>query len=93
MEENKPYLRLVSKNDNPIPDKQEPSYSEMAKSIAALYGDEGAIIISRSADGFRIGLHNWGGTDLREALNVAIHHSFNYEEMVNGDKQVLTIIE
>ena len=46
-----------------------------AAAIAANYGDEGAIVITRGEEGIRIGVHNLAGSDLQDALCVAIYHS------------------
>lgn len=45
----------------------------MAASIAAAYGDDGAIVITRGSEGIRIGVHNMNGPALQEALCVAIY--------------------
>jgi hypothetical protein len=46
-----------------------------AASIAANYGDDGAIVITSGKDGIRIGVHNLADSDLQDALCVAIHHA------------------
>ncbi len=46
-----------------------------AASVAANYGDDGAIVITSGKDGIRIGVHNLTASDLQDALCVAIHHA------------------
>jgi hypothetical protein len=44
-------------------------------SIAANYGDEGAVVITKGEEGIRIGVHNLAASDLQDMLCVAIYHS------------------
>ena len=46
----------------------------MAGSIAASYGDKGAVVITVGDDGFRIGVSNLTDRELQDALCVGIHH-------------------
>ena len=46
----------------------------MAASIAANYGDKGAVVITVGDDGFRIGVSNLTDRELHDALCVGIHH-------------------
>lgn len=48
---------------------------DMAASVAAMYGDESAIIVTKGRDGFRIGVSEFSDSDLKEALCVAIYHA------------------
>jgi hypothetical protein len=60
----------------PSPDAVRPMpLKKMAASIAATYGDDGAIIITRGPDGIRVGVHGLDGQELQEALCVAIYHA------------------
>ncbi len=46
-----------------------------ARSIATNYGDKGAIVITVSSDGFRIGVADLTDRELQDALCVAIYHN------------------
>jgi hypothetical protein len=52
----------------------------MARSIASSYGDKGAIVISVSKEGVRIGTEGLTPDELRHALCVAINYSFEFED-------------
>ena len=47
----------------------------MARSIAANYGDKGAVIITCGPEGFRIGVSGLTDRELQDALCVGIHHN------------------
>ncbi len=49
--------------------------TRMAASIAASYGDKGAIIITSGDDGVRIGVHGLDGREIQEALCIVIYHA------------------
>lgn len=51
----------------------------MSRSIAKSYGDKGAIVITMSDDGIRIGTEGLSFGEVREALCVAIHYSYCFE--------------
>lgn len=46
-----------------------------AASIAANYGDKGAIVITSGEEGIRIGVHGLDPRDLQDALCVALYHA------------------
>ena len=48
---------------------------QTAASIAASYGDDGAVVITSGKAGIRIGVHNLGPTELQDILCVAIYHA------------------
>jgi hypothetical protein len=50
-----------------------------ARAIAANHGDKGAIIITVSDDGIRVGTEGLTADELRHALCVAINCSFEFE--------------
>jgi len=52
----------------------------VAESVAAECGDKGAVVITKSDEGFRIGVEGLTPEELREALCTAIHYSFAFEE-------------
>ena len=52
-----------------------------ARAIAANYGDKGAVVITVSDEGVRIGTEGLSPDELRYALCVATHYSFMFEEM------------
>ncbi len=52
----------------------------MARGIAKSYGDKGAIVISMGDEGIRIGTEGLSVDEVREALCVAIHYSYCFEE-------------
>jgi hypothetical protein len=51
-----------------------------ANAVAQNYGDRGAIIVTVGAEGVRIGTDGLTPQELREALTIAIHYSFVFEE-------------
>lgn len=53
---------------------------ELARVVAAECGDKGAVIISFSEEGVRIGVEGLTPHELREALCTAIHYSFAFED-------------
>jgi len=57
----------------------------MSRSIARSYGDKGAIVISMGDDGIRIGTEGLTFGEVREALCVAIHHSYCFEDVCVDD--------
>jgi hypothetical protein len=48
----------------------------MARSIASSYGDKGALILSVSDEGVRIGTEGLTPAELRQVLCLAIHYSY-----------------
>lgn len=48
----------------------------MARSIAAAYGDKGALILTVGDDGVRVGVHGLNAREIQEALCVGIHYNF-----------------
>lgn len=60
----------ISKQITPV------DLERMARSIAANYGDKGAVIITYGDDGFRIGVSGLDSRELQDALCVGIHHNF-----------------
>ena len=50
-----------------------------AAAIARNYGDKGAVVITYSEEGIRIGTENLTPAEVRKALCVAIHYSFVFE--------------
>ena len=46
-----------------------------AGSIAAQYGDRGAIVITSGDEGIRIGVHGLDARELQDALCVAVYHA------------------
>jgi len=51
----------------------------MARSIAANYGDKGAVVVAFGEEGIRIGVENLTPIELRETLCAAIHYSYVFE--------------
>ncbi len=51
-----------------------------AMAIASSYDDKGAIVITVGKEGIRIGTEGLTPDELRQALCVAIHYSFVFEE-------------
>ncbi len=51
-----------------------------ARAVAANYGDRGAVVITVSDEGVRIGTEGLTPDELRHALCVATHYSFLFEE-------------
>ncbi len=47
----------------------------MARSIAASYGDKGAIVLTVSEEGIRIGVQGLTDREVQEALCVGIHYN------------------
>lgn len=50
-----------------------------AASIAANYGDKGALVISYGDEGIRIGTEGLSAEEIRESLCAAIHYSYVFE--------------
>ena len=57
---------------------------QTARAIATNYGDKGAVVITVSSDGVRIGVENLTPAELREALCTAIHYSYVFESETSG---------
>lgn len=57
----------------------------MAGSIAANYGDKGAVVITVGEDGFRIGVSNLTDRELQDAFCVGIHHNLLQVNCDEGD--------
>ncbi len=51
-----------------------------AAAIAKNYGDKGAAIVTFGEEGVRVGVSNLTPDELREALCVAVHYSFVFED-------------
>ncbi|MEE9250833.1 MAG: hypothetical protein V3U93_06870 [Alphaproteobacteria bacterium] len=51
-----------------------------ARALAANYGDKGAVVITVSDDGVRIGTEGLTPDELRHALFVAINYTFVFED-------------
>ncbi len=51
-----------------------------AKAIASSFDDKGAIVISVGEEGVRIGTEGLTPDELRQALCIAMHYSFVFEE-------------
>lgn len=51
-----------------------------AAAIAQSYGDKGAIVISYGPQGIRIGAKGIEPAELREALCLAMHYSYAFED-------------
>lgn len=58
---------------------------KMSRSIARSYGDKGAIVISMGDEGVRIGTEGLSFAEVREALCVAIHHCYCFEDVCAND--------
>lgn len=52
----------------------------LAKTVADECGDKGAIVISFSSEGVRVGVEGLTPEETREALCVAVHYSFIFED-------------
>ena len=52
----------------------------MALAIARQHGHDGAIIITKSDEGYHIGVAGLSDHDVQEALCVGIHHNFRQME-------------
>lgn len=50
-----------------------------ARAVASNYEDKGAIVISVGVEGVRIGTEGLTPNELREALCVAMHYSYEFE--------------
>lgn len=46
----------------------------LAASISRSYGDDGAIIITKGKEGYRVGVHNLDLDEAKDALCLAIYH-------------------
>jgi hypothetical protein len=53
-----------------------PGLRQMARTVAFMHGDKGALILTLGKDGVRIGSEGLTPTELRELLCVAISYSF-----------------
>jgi hypothetical protein len=53
-----------------------PGLRQMARSVAFMHGDKGALILTLGRDGVRIGTEGLTPSELREVLCVAINYSF-----------------
>ena len=51
----------------------------LAKTVAGELGDKGAVVISFSEEGVRVGVEGLTPEELREALCTAIHYSYVFE--------------
>lgn len=51
----------------------------LAKTVAGELGDKGAVVISFSTEGVRIGVEGLTPEELRGALCTAIHYSYFFE--------------
>ncbi len=52
----------------------------MARSIAANYGDEGAIVISKGPDGYRFGVEGLTPEEVERAACLLIHYNFTFSD-------------
>ena len=52
----------------------------MARSIAASYGDHGAIVICKGADGYRFGMDGLRPDEVERAACLLIHYNFTFSE-------------
>ena len=48
----------------------------MARSIATSYGDDGAIVICKGADGYRFGVEGLSHEEVEQAACLLIHYNF-----------------
>ena len=53
---------------------------KMALAIAKQHGHDGAILITKSKDGFHIGVSGLSDSEIQEALCIGIHHNFRMME-------------
>jgi hypothetical protein len=51
----------------------------MARSIAATYGDKGAIVLTVGAEGTRVGVFGLDAREIQDALCVGIHYNFEMD--------------
>ena len=58
----------------------------MARSIASMFGDKGAIILTLGTDGVRVGVHGLNAREIQEALCVGIHYNFVMDTDAESDK-------
>ena len=56
------------------------THREMAGSIAASYGDKGAIVITVGDEGVRIGIEGLTQHQIQDALCTAIHYNFSFPD-------------
>ena len=56
------------------------SLRKMARSIAASYGDEGAIVISKGPDGYRFGVEGLSPDEVERAACLLIHYNVVFSE-------------
>uniref|UniRef100_A0A6M3K1I0 Uncharacterized protein n=1 Tax=viral metagenome TaxID=1070528 RepID=A0A6M3K1I0_9ZZZZ len=74
--------KVMNKKINPI------KLKSMANSIAKSYGDKGAIVITMGDEGIRIGTQGLTFGEVREALCVAIHYCYCFEDdLLASEKQ------
>jgi len=52
----------------------------MARSIAAAYGDKGAIVLTVGAEGIRVGVFGLDAREIQDALCVGIHYNFTMDQ-------------
>ena len=69
-------------NANLMRGKIEPigGLKQMAASIAASYGDKGAIVLTWSDEGVRVGVSGLSHEETEKALCVAIHYNFCFSD-------------
>ena len=56
------------------------SLRQTAAAVARNHGDKGAVVISYGEEGIRIGTESLTPAEVREALCVAMHYSFLFED-------------
>lgn len=56
------------------------SLQQTASAVARNYSDKGAVVITFGDEGVRVGVNGLTPDELREALCVAVHYSFVFEE-------------
>jgi hypothetical protein len=71
------YVRPVIRKVNPLP------LMKQANAIASSYGDKGAIILTYSEDGIRIGTHGLNDREIQETLCVGIYYNYLQTEKGN----------
>jgi len=54
----------------------------MARSIAATYGDKGAIVLTVGAEGIRVGVFGLDAREIQDALCVGIHYNFEMDRQI-----------
>jgi len=67
----------------PTPAKIAPvDLKRMARSIAATYGDKGAIVLTVGAEGIRVGVFGLDAREIQDALCVGIHYNFEMDRQI-----------